>query len=194
DIPSLQELRVHMQQHIVCELQKTATHLVFGKGNEQASVVIIGEAPGKQEDEQGIPFVGKAGKALDGYMQQAHLSDVYITNMVKYRPPNNRNPTLQEIRVHAPYLLAQLRIMQPKLLITLGNIATKFILAQADTSKIKNMPGISHVHGKIHTVYLNGYEVQVFPLYHPAALMYRGSLKEQMNQDIQKLREFLQED
>jgi len=119
----LRQLATEIVEHEVCpELAVGATQLVMGDGNPDADIVFIGEAPGKNEDLQGVPFVGAAGKFLDEMLKQAGLDrgDVYITNIVKYRPPNNRDPSPEEKRAFWPYLMRQLEIIQPRAVVTLG--------------------------------------------------------------------------
>src|SRR3989344_2923175 len=118
-------------------LKETATTLVFGKGNPNTSILFIGEAPGKNEDLQGLPFVGAAGKLLDTMLKTIGLTidDIYIANILKYRPPNNREPSKEEIIAHTPYLIEQIKIIQPKIIVTLGNYATKFVLSGCSVDK-----------------------------------------------------------
>ena len=151
-------------------LADQATQLVMGDGNPDADIVFIGEAPGKNEDEQGKPFVGAAGKFLDEMLTAAGLerSDVYITNIVKYRPPNNRDPEPEEKREFWPYLMRQLEIIQPRVIITLGR--------HSGAAFIPDLV-ISRDHGHARTVRFHDYEWLVIPLYHPAAALYNGSMR-----------------
>lgn len=157
------------------------TKVVFGSGNENAHVMIIGEAPGKNEDEQGLPFVGKAGKYLDELLALAGLSreEVYIANVLKCRPPTNRNPKADEILACAPYLRQQTALVNPKIIVTLGNFATRFIL--------KNEEGITLLHGR--SVPLGKFTV--FPVYHPASTMYDPKKKQALESDFKKLKNLL---
>lgn len=127
---ALKKLEQEISKKLNCELKKDA-NLVFGKGNPDAKIMFIGEAPGKKEDEKKEPFVGRAGTELNKCLEHINLTlnDVYIANILKYRPPKNRNPTKQEIIIHAPYLIKQIEIIQPKIICPLGNFATKFVLA-----------------------------------------------------------------
>src|SRR3989344_3568304 len=120
---ALNEIRKKILSDMTCPLKDAATNLVFGKGNPNAPILFIGEAPGEQEDKQGLPFVGAAGKQLDRLLHTIGLTldDVYIANILKYRPPNNRNPTVDEIRRHTPYLIDQIKIINPRIIATLGN-------------------------------------------------------------------------
>ena len=167
----------------VCpELAEQATQLVLGDGNPNADIVLIGEAPGKNEDLQGRPFVGAAGKFLDAMLEQAGLvrSDVYITNIVKYRPPNNRDPKPAEKKAFWPYLVRQLEIINPKVIITLGRHSMEYFLPDAV---------ISEVHGHIFrevVIYHDGIAHQwlIAPLYHPAAALYNGGLRQTLIDDF----------
>src|SRR3989338_11315767 len=133
----------------VLPLKESATNLVFGKGNSKAEVMMVGESPGANEDLQGLPFVGAAGKNLDKLLANVGLSlnDVYIANILKYRPPENRDPLPEEIRAHTPWLVKQIEDIKPKVICSLGNYATKFFLANGDVDKMDEQPGITSVHG-----------------------------------------------
>lgn len=164
------------------ELAKQATQLVMGDGNVDADIVFIGEAPGKNEDEQGLPFVGAAGKFLNEMLASAGMSraDVYITNIVKYRPPDNRDPSPDEKQAFWPYLAHQLEIINPKAIVTLGRHSMEFFLPDAK---------IGQVHG--HAVkkvvkYHDGtdHEWLIVPLYHPAAALYNGGLRQTLIDDF----------
>lgn len=170
-------------------LKETATKLVFGKGNPNADILFIGEAPGKNEDLEGKPFVGAAGKLLDGFLEtiNLHLDDVYIANILKYRPPNNRDPTVDEIRAHTPYLVEQIKVIKPKIIATLGNFATKFVLAGFDVDGMKKIPGITQLHGKPQHIRVNGDAYTVVPLYHPAATLYKRALRPDLEADFKKM-------
>ncbi len=175
-----------LQQQIlddnVCpELAASATQLVMGDGNADADIVFIGEAPGKNEDREGKPFVGAAGKFLDEMLASIGLkrSDVYITNIVKYRPPENRDPEDQEKEAFLPYLERQLKVIAPKLIITLGRHSGMAFLPKlrisADHGQPKRLKG---------QVYL--------PLFHPAAALYNGGLRETLLDDFAKIPTILQ--
>ncbi len=168
----------------VCpELAATATQLVFGDGPADAEVVFIGEAPGKHEDEQGKPFVGAAGKFLQTMLESIgwQRSDVYITNIVKYRPPNNRDPLPAEKKAFWPYLVRQLNVIRPKLVVTLGRHSMEYFL-----------PGqkISAIHGQPKRISLaqpnnsSGTKLVVLPLYHPAAALYNGGQRQMLLDDF----------
>ncbi len=173
----LNQLKQSIVDDNVCEeLKNSATKLVFGDGNADADIVMIGEAPGKNEDQTGLPFVGAAGKFLDEMLASIGLKreDIYITNIVKYRPPNNRDPEEHEKEEFLPYLYEQLRIIKPKIVITLGRHSTNCFL-----------PGklISMVHGQPKRK--NG--IVYLPLYHPAAALYNGSMRQVLLDDFNKI-------
>lgn len=160
-------------KHICPDLAKTATQLVFGDGNPDADIVFIGEAPGKNEDLQGKPFVGAAGKFLDEMLQSINLErkDVYITNIVKYRPPNNRDPLPEEKSAFLPFLEAQLAVIQPKLVITLGRHSMNCFLPQLQISAVHGQP--KRLKGQVY-----------LPLFHPAAALYNGGLRQTLLEDF----------
>lgn len=165
-----------LKKHVCPELAKQATHLVFGDGDPSAKVVLIGEAPGKHEDLQGKPFVGAAGKFLDEMLAGIKLKrdEVYITNIVKYRPPNNRDPLPAEKAAFLPFLQAQLEIIQPLLIVTLGRHSTSSLLPDLQISK---------VHGQA-----KRYKGQVYlPLFHPAAALYNNNMRQTLIDDFAKI-------
>ena len=161
----------------VCpDLAAGATQLVFGDGNPDAEIVFIGEAPGKNEDLQGKPFVGAAGKFLDEMLKMIGLkrADIYITNIVKYRPPNNRDPFPDEKEAFLPYLQAQLDVIQPKIVVTLGRHSLNCFLPDLQISQVHGQP--------------KRYKGRVFmPLFHPAAALYNGSMKQTLIDDFAKI-------
>lgn len=165
----------------VCEtLARQATQLVMGDGDANASIVMIGEAPGKNEDVQGKPFVGAAGKFLDEMLRAANISrpDVYITNIVKYRPPNNRDPLPEEKRAFWPYLLEQLAIIQPHVVVTLGRHSGGYFIPNLH---------ISTDHGKPRQVVYHDQTFLVIPLYHPAAALYNGGMRQTLIDDFVRI-------
>lgn len=166
-----------IEKNICPELAAQATNLVIGDGNLNAEIVFIGEAPGKNEDEQGLPFVGAAGKFLNEMLTAAGLerSDVYITNIVKYRPPNNRDPLPEEKKAFWPYLLKQLQIIQPKVVITLGRHSMEYFLPDMK---------IGQIHGQAKRIQFGDHKIVVVPLYHPAAALYNGGLRQTLIDDF----------
>jgi uracil-DNA glycosylase family 4 len=170
----LDDLKAKIIRDKVCpELAEQATQLVFGDGNPDADLVFIGEAPGKNEDIQGKPFVGAAGKFLDQLMGLINMdrSKVYITNIVKYRPPNNRDPLPSEKDAFLPYLEQQLEIIKPKLTITLGRHSLNCFLPNLQISQAHGQP--KRYKGRVY-----------LPLFHPAAALYNGSMKQVLVDDF----------
>ena len=169
----------------VCpELAKQATQLVFSDGNADSEIVFIGEDPGKKEDETGIPFVGAAGKFLTDMLSMIGLKreDVYITNIVKYRPPNNRDPLPEEKKAFLPYLQMQLNIIKPKIVVALGRHSTNCFLPDLK---------ISQEHGNPKRVTLrfsdDDLKIILLPLFHPAAALYNGSMRQTIIDDFAKI-------
>lgn len=169
-------------QDICPDLAEQATQLVMGSGNPNADIVLIGEAPGKKEDEQGVPFIGAAGKFLDVMLAEAGMerSDVYITNIVKYRPPKNRDPKPAEKQAFWPYLLRQLDIIAPKVVITLGRHSMEYFLPGAQIGEVHGHA----VHKKMTHPDGAASEWLIVPLYHPAAALYNGSLRQTLIDDF----------
>ncbi len=169
-----------IDQNICPDLAKTATNLVMSRGNPDAQVVFIGEAPGKNEDLQGAPFVGAAGKFLDEMLRGIDLTidQVYITNIVKYRPPGNRDPLPAEKQAFWPFLVRELQCVAPKLLVTLGRHSMEYFL-----------PGqkITAIHGQPKRITFGSGKLVILPLYHPAAALYNGDLKATLNEDFEAI-------
>jgi len=177
----LDDLKAKIVADNVCpELAKTATQLVFGDGNPDADIVFIGEAPGKNEDLQGLPFVGAAGKFLNEMLASIGLQrqDIYITNIVKYRPPNNRDPLPEEKAEFLPYLQAQLEVIQPKLVVTLGRHSMNCFLPDLQISQCHGQP--KRLKGQVY-----------MPLFHPAAALYNGSMRQTIMDDFAKIPQVL---
>lgn len=185
----LNEVKNDIVKNLKCPLKDLATNLVFGKGNCNAQIMFIGEAPGEKEDIEGLPFVGRAGKQLDKLLNQIQLTidDVYIANILKYRPPKNRDPKKEEIISHTPYLVKQIEIIQPKIIATLGNFATKFVLAGFKPEEMKKIGGIKELHGKKVEIEVGGKTFIVMPIYHPSAMMYRPSIREDFENDFKEM-------
>ncbi len=182
----LEHIKGRIETEMICPLKDSATNMVFGKGNPNAPILFIGEAPGEKEDLQGMPFVGAAGKQLDSLLRSIGLTleDVYIANILKYRPPNNRNPTVEEIRRHTPYLVDQIKAIEPKIIATLGNFSTKFVLAGFNVDSMKQIAGIATLHGKPTPIQVNSATFTVVPLYHPAAMLYKPALRAVLYDDF----------
>ena len=178
---TLQEIHGYWATHNTCELKETATQPVFGDGNPHAEVVFIGEAPGKNEDLEGRPFVGAAGKFLSEMLQSIKMerSDIYITNIVKYRPPNNRDPLPAEITACKEWLYEELNSIAPTLIVFLGRHSMNHFFP---------IERISLVHGKLLIKPVSGIQTKHFmPLYHPAAALYNGGMRETLLQDFKKI-------
>lgn len=181
NVALLAQLKADILETNICpELAETATQLVMGHGNPKADIVFIGEAPGKNEDLQGIPFIGAAGKFLDQMLAEADMvrSDIYITNIVKYRPPDNRDPKPEEKKAFWPYLVKELQIIQPTIVVTLGRHSMSYFLPKAK---------IGEVHGQPKRVQFGDVKLIIMPLYHPAAAMYNGDLKATLLEDFAKV-------
>jgi DNA polymerase len=164
-----------------CPLHAERTKAVFGAGNADAELMFIGEAPGAEEDRQGLPFVGRAGQLLNELLEEIGLNreDVFIANILKSRPPGNRDPQPDEIEACWPYLERQIQLIQPRVIATLGNFATKKITG--------NQTGITRVHGTPQVHAIAGRTVFVFPLLHPAAALRTPSMAETLREDFAKL-------
>ncbi|MDB4978547.1 MAG: polymerase bacteriophage-type [Candidatus Peribacteria bacterium] len=179
---TLDYLQARLKEWKGVELARTANP-VLGEGNPHADIMFIGEAPGQKENEQGRPFVGAAGKLLNELLESIGLKrdDVYISNVVKYRPPQNRDPTDQEKQACLPWLLAEIALVQPRLIVPLGRHALGHFLPDIT---------ITNAHGKPQKL-MNMDGVTVFPMYHPAAALYNGGLRESLFDDFTALRAFL---
>ena len=168
-----------------CPLSATRTQVVFGSGDPNAELMFVGEAPGFHEDQQGVPFVGQAGQLLEKLLNGIGLSrsDVYIANVLKCRPPGNRDPQPEEIEACESHLFRQIELIKPTLVGTLGNFATKLLSGKPT--------GITRVHGMPQQVALGGNEVTLYPLYHPAAALYTRSMLAVLEQDFARIPELL---
>jgi uracil-DNA glycosylase len=168
-----------------CPLHQTRTTVVFGSGNANADLMFVGEAPGANEDRLGLPFVGQAGKLLDKLLGEIGLQreDVFIANTLKCRPPGNRDPHPNEIESCSSYLRSQVELIEPKVICTLGNFATK--LLRGDTT------GISRLHGQEEVLVIGVRAVRLYPLYHPAAALYTPSTLEMLRSDFRRIPELL---
>jgi uracil-DNA glycosylase family 4 len=161
-----------------CPLAATRTRVVFGAGNADADLMFVGEAPGQQEDLQGLPFVGRAGKLLDELLAGVGLArdEVFITNVLKSRPPGNRDPQPDEIDACRPYLDRQIELIEPSVICTLGNFATKLLT--------RSSRGITQVRGRPQVHELGGRTVRVYPLYHPAAALRTPRVLDELRSDF----------
>lgn len=186
-LDQLEQIAADILSKNVCpDLAKSAIQLVMGDGNPDADILFIGEAPGKNEDVQGKPFVGAAGKFLNEMLEQAKMkrSDVYITNIVKYRPPDNRDPLPEEKTAFWPYLLRQIDVIEPKIIITLGRHSMEYFMPSQK---------ISAIHGQPKRITLGERKVVIMPLFHPAAALYNGSLRSTLIEDFLRVPRVIKE-
>ncbi len=180
--------RYHREEVAVCTrcaLSETRTQVVVGSGDPDADVMFVGEAPGYHEDVQGIPFVGASGKLLTTLLEGIGLTrdDVFVANVLKCRPPGNRDPAPAEIRTCEPHLFRQVALVRPRLVCTLGNFATKLLSGRPD--------GISRVHGHELPIELGGRPVLLYPLFHPAAALYTRAMLATLEADFARIPELL---
>ena len=181
-------LRAHAEETASCTrcaLAEGRTQVVFGSGNPNADLVFVGEAPGFHEDQQGVPFVGQAGKLLDKLLGGIGMTraDVFVANTLKCRPPGNRDPLPEEIAACEPHLFRQIELIEPKVVATLGNFATKLLSGKP--------AGITKVHGYPQEVTLGSRSVLLYPLFHPAAALYTPSMLKVLEEDFARIPELL---
>src|SRR5262245_8675852 len=178
---ALREYAEHTAGCTKCALSGGRTQVVFGSGSPDADLMFVGEAPGFHEDQQGVPFVGQAGKLLDALLGGIGLTrgDVYIANVLKCRPPGNRDPMPEEIEACETYLFRQIERNEPHAVATLGNFATKLLSGK--------QTGITRVHGQEQDVTLGGRRVLLYPLYHPAAALYTPAMLKVLEEDFARL-------
>jgi len=174
---TLEDIRSDLGDCRRCKLHKTRRNIVFGEGNSRAKLVFVGEGPGRDEDLQGTPFVGKAGQLLARIIESIHLTreEVYIANIIKCRPPENRNPDPDEIAACQPFLASQLEAIRPKIICALGNFASQSLLRTGES--------ISHLRGRFH----NFHGIKLMPTYHPAFLLRNPDNKREVWQDMQMI-------
>jgi DNA polymerase len=172
---------------LLCPLSEGRTQVVFGNGNADADLMFVGEAPGFHEDQQGLPFVGRAGQLLDELLGEIGLerSQVFVANVLKCRPPGNRDPQPEEIETCRPYLWKQVELIEPKVICTLGNFATKLLT--------RSNRGITQVAGRRQEAEIGGRRVILYPLFHPAAALRTPATKERLRQDFAGLPALLAE-
>lgn len=185
-----EELKAVWQQASVCtrcpQLAATRKSVVFGSGNADAELMFVGEAPGANEDRLGLPFVGQAGRLLDQLLSEIGLTraDVFVVNTLKCRPPGNRDPLPQEIDACQDYLYRQLELIEPRVVCTLGNFATKLLRADPAT-------GITRLHGREEVRRIGPRTVRLYPLYHPAAALYTPAMLDTLRSDFARIPELL---
>jgi DNA polymerase len=168
-----------------CALARTRTQVVFGSGSPDADLMFVGEAPGFHEDKEGVPFVGAAGKLLGKLLEGIGMTreDVYVVNVLKCRPPGNRDPLPDEIQACEGHLFRQIELIQPTLVATLGNFATKLLSGKP--------AGITRVHGRPQDVVLGGSSVTLYPIFHPAAALYTPRMLQVLQEDFSRIPELL---
>jgi len=178
----LERLTAEVQACTLCPLHEGRMNPVVGDGDLDSPLVLVGEAPGRREDEQGKPFVGSAGKLLDNMLEEAGMkrSTLFITNIVKCRPPKNRRPLSKEVEACSGHLENLLRIISPRVIAPMGNSSTRYFLRLFNLEKGK----IGDVHGRVFHVEANWGEVILFPLYHPAAVLYNRKLEQELRDDF----------
>ena len=181
-ISSLEELKSYMSDFKGCELYKSSTNMVFSDGNPKSEIMLIGEAPGHDEDIQGKPFVGRSGKLLDKMLEAIELNreKVYIANIIPWRPPNNRRPTDEEIETCLPFIKKHIELINPKVLMLLGSTATFALL--------KNTEGITKIRGKWVNLNFNTMSVPTLPTFHPAFLLRQPAQKKHVWEDLKSLK------
>ncbi len=179
--PTLKDLHKKVLNCRKCALHKSRTNIVFGEGNKKAKLLFIGEAPGFEEDKQGLPFVGRAGQLLTKIIDSIGFKreDVYIANILKCRPPQNRNPLPKEVKTCTPYLIKQIELIKPEVICALGTFAAQTILAT--TEPITKLRGRFHIWR----------DIKVMPTYHPAYLLRNSSGKRPVWEDMKKIRQTL---
>jgi DNA polymerase len=184
-IAALDDLRQEVERCSSCVLAETRTRAVFGEGDAGADLMFVGEAPGYHEDQQGRPFVGQAGRLLEQLLASIGMTreQVYIANVLKSRPPNNRDPRPEEIDACRPYLWRQIEIIRPKVICTLGNFATKLLSG--------DQRGITKVHGQPRAAEIGGHSLYLYPIFHPAAALYTPANLATLKQDFLRLPELL---
>lgn len=186
-----EELRTLEASPLYAYRQENNYSFVLGEGNVEAKIMFIGEAPGEKEAKTGRPFVGASGRMLEQLLDSIGMkrADIYITNIVKDRPPNNRNPSVKEIRLYQPFLLRQIDIIKPQIIVPLGRFSMEFILEQFEAPEKGGK--ISQLHGKLLKGKAPYGEITIVPLYHPAVALYSQDSKETLINDFQILKQFV---
>jgi uracil-DNA glycosylase family 4 len=182
---ALADLAREIEACTLCPLHETRTRAVPGEGDPASDLMFVGEAPGYHEDQQGRPFVGQAGQLLEELLGSIGLTrrEVFIANVLKSRPPNNRDPLPEEVAACQPYLWRQIEVIRPKVICTLGNHATKLLSGSA--------AGITRVHGRPQVVQLGGQALYLYPIFHPAAALYTRAMLATLQDDFRRLPELL---
>jgi DNA polymerase len=178
---SLEQIKIDLKKFDKLEICKSCIQPVPGRGNSNATIMLIGEAPGAQEDKLGLPFIGRSGNLLEQLLQEANidLSTVYITNIVKFRPPNNRDPKPKEKEACLEFLIREIQVIKPKIIATLGRHSMNFFLPKGQISELHGQKLILNSQWNPHQIF--------FPLYHPAVALYNPNMKKVLFEDIKKL-------
>eukprot|EP01112_Ceratiomyxa_fruticulosa_P004292 TRINITY_DN1476_c0_g2_i2.p1 TRINITY_DN1476_c0_g2~~TRINITY_DN1476_c0_g2_i2.p1 ORF type:complete len:508 (-),score=134.87 TRINITY_DN1476_c0_g2_i2:26-1549(-) len=192
----LNDLQTEVANNKLLPLYDPSLKVVFGRGNPNTKILFVAEFPGPTEDKTGIPFTGPAGKKLSATLEKIGLqiSDIYLCNVLKYSTPEGRDPKTNEIETHGPYLAKQISIIKPWLIVTMGNLACKYVLAGYEISKMKSIKGITHIHGKVQQVNLSGVKYNVMPALHPAAVLHFDKFDPLLQEDFQHIKEFIESD
>ncbi len=179
---------IDLKGFLADERRKNKKFPVIGEGSHDASIMFIGEAPGKNEAEQGRPFCGAAGRILDNLLNQIGVKrkEVYVTNIVKDRPPNNRDPLPEEIALYAPFLDQQIEVISPKIIATLGRFSMEYIMKRYGLSSF--LQSISRIHGNVFETEIGGKKTKVIPLYHPAVALYNAGQMKDLEKDFEVLK------
>jgi DNA polymerase len=185
DLAALAALRAEVEACTLCALHETRNKAVPGEGDPASDLMFVGEAPGYHEDQQGRPFVGQAGKLLEQLLVSIGLTrqQVFIANVLKSRPPNNRDPRPEEIAACQPYLWRQIALIKPRVICTLGNHATKLLTGDPT--------GITRVHGRPRAMEIAGHSLYLYPIFHPAAALYTPAMLTTLKEDFLRLPELL---
>jgi DNA polymerase len=185
---SLKRIKEEILRCKKCSLGKTRINSVPGEGNSKAEIIFIGEAPGANEDRTGRPFCGRAGEILDELLLKAGIKreDIYITSILKCRPPGNRNPKEEEIRSCSPHLNRQIETIKPKIICCLGNFATAYIMKKFSLEN--RIQGISKIHGQVFFNTTDSTRIKIIPLYHPAVIAYNINMKPMLEKDFKMLK------
>ena len=183
---------IELKDNPLAQFRRENTYYpVIGQGNPQAEIMVVGEAPGENEAKRGVPFCGAAGKVLDELFVAINLSreDVYVTNLIKDRPPENRDPTPEEIEIYAPFLDRQITCITPRVVLTLGRFSSHYCMNRYGLAK--SVEPISSLHARVFETTIGGQSVSLVPFFHPAVALYNGSKRGQLKEDIKILSQFI---
>lgn len=186
----LKEIKEEVVNCTKCPLHKNRNMPVVGEGSHRADIMFVGEAPGAQEDKTGRPFCGKAGDILNDLLEEVGLQreEVYIANVLKCRPPNNRDPQQEEIEACTPYLERQIELIEPEVIVGLGNFGTKFVLSKYNLEG--KIEGISQIHGEVFSANTLFGDIKIVPMYHTAVATYNPNMIDTLKEDFEVLEQF----